>query len=182
MNKKTMAAYTVVALAFGAMGAWAGLHRAAPLTTSVPAGAASPAVAALFGQTLKDVGGKEQALAQWKGKTLVVNFWAPWCAPCVEEMPELSTLAADSAAKNIQVLGIGIDSPTNIAEFAAKFKIAYPLYVAGMSGTDLARQFGNAGGGLPFTVLIGPDGQVRKTYLGRLKFSALRTDLAALAP
>jgi peroxiredoxin len=78
------------------------------------------------------------------------------------------------------VIGIGIDSPSNIAQFAAKFKIAYPLYVAGMGGTDLARQFGNSAGGLPYTVLIGADGQVRKTYLGRLKFEELKRDLAAL--
>ena len=95
-------------------------------------------------------------------------------------MPELDKLARDSAGKNIRVIGIGIDSPTNIAEFAAKFKISYPIYVAGLSGTELARSFGNAGGGLPYTVLIGADGQVRKTYLGRLKFEELKADLAAL--
>jgi hypothetical protein len=57
---------------------------------------------------------------------------------------------------------------------------ADPIYVAGLSGTELARSFGNAGGGLPYTVLIGADGQVRKTYLGRLKFDELKADLAAL--
>ena len=62
----------------------------------------------------------------------------------------------------------------------SKFKISYPLYVAGMSGTELAREFGNKAGGLPYTVLIGADGQVRKTYLGRLKFDELKADLAAL--
>ena len=80
----------------------------------------------------------------------------------------------------MQILGIGIDSASNIAEFAAKYKIAYPLYVAGMEGTDLSREFGNQAGGLPFTVLIGADGKVRKTYLGRLKFDELRKDLASL--
>jgi thiol-disulfide isomerase/thioredoxin len=129
---------------------------------------------------MNDVGGKPQALSQWKGKPLLVNFWAPWCAPCVQEMPELSAIAAKDGGKRFNVIGIGIDSPSNIAEFASKFKIAYPLYVAGMSGTDLSRQFGNAAGGLPYTVLIGADGQVRKTYLGRLKFDELRRDLAAL--
>ncbi|MGO4468101.1 TlpA family protein disulfide reductase, partial [Pseudoduganella sp. RAF53_2] len=84
------------------------------------------------------------------------------------------------AGKKVQVIGIGIDSPTNIADFAKKFNIAYPVYVAGMSGTDLSRQFGNAQGGLPFTVLIGADGQVKKTYLGRLKFDQLKADLANL--
>jgi peroxiredoxin len=84
------------------------------------------------------------------------------------------------AASSFNVIGIGIDSPTNLAEFAKKIKIAYPLYVGGMSGTDLSRGFGNTNGGLPYTVLIGADGQVRKTYLGKLKFDQLRTDLAAL--
>ena len=76
--------------------------------------------------------------------------------------------------------GIGIDSASNIATFASKVKIAYPVYVSGLSGTDLSRHFGNATGGLPFTVLIGADGEVKKTYLGRLKFDQLRADLDKL--
>ena len=95
-------------------------------------------------------------------------------------MPELSGLQAELTPKDVQLLGIGIDSPSNIADFAAKYKIAYPLYIAGMSGTELSRQFGNSAGGLPFTVLIGRDGQVRKTYLGRLKLAELRADIASL--
>jgi peroxiredoxin len=98
----------------------------------------------------------------------------------VEEMPELSELQKSGDGKKVQIIGIGIDSPSNIAEFAKKFNIAYPVYVAGLSGTELSRQFGNTQGGLPFTVLIGADGQVKKTYLGRLKFDQLRSDLAAL--
>ena len=183
MQKKRLLAYAMVAIAFGAMGAWVGTHKndAGPLTTAyaaTPGGQPHTATQNLYAQTLPDAAGKKQALAQWKGKPLVVNFWAPWCAPCVQEMPELSALAA--ANGKAQVIGIGIDSPTNIAEFANKYKISYPLYVAGMSGTDLSREFGNTAGGLPFTVLIGADGQVKKTYLGRLKFDQLERDLAAL--
>lgn len=180
MKKNNLIMIGAVAIAFGVMGAIVGVNRkeaAPPITaTTAPVGA----VGALYAQSMNDVSGVPQALSQWQGKALVVNFWAPWCAPCVEEMPELAQLAKDNAGKNINVIGIGIDSPTNIAQFAAKFKISYPLYVAGMSGTDLARQFGNNAGGLPYTVLIGADGKVRKTYLGRLKFDELRADLAAL--
>jgi thiol-disulfide isomerase/thioredoxin len=184
MNKKRLAGYALVALAFGVMGALAGVNQKtpAPVATSIAptGGVPHTAVTHLFAQSLNDAAGKPQSLAQWKGKPLLVNFWAPWCAPCVREMPELSALAASSAGKRVQVIGIGIDSPSNIAQFAAKFKIAYPLYVAGMSGTELAREFGNSAGGLPYTVLVGADGVVRKTYLGSLKFDELRADLAAL--
>jgi thiol-disulfide isomerase/thioredoxin len=185
MNKKHLITTTAIALAFGAMGTLVGINKkppAAPLTTTIAPTGGQPhtPVTALFAEKMNDARGAPQALSQWKGKALVVNFWAPWCGPCVQEMPELSTLAADSAGKNINIIGIGIDSPTNIAEFATRFKISYPLYVAGMSGTELSRRFGNQAGGLPFTVLIGADGQVKKTYLGRLKFDQLKADLSAL--
>ena len=175
MTKKNLIACAIIALMFGGLGAYAA-HGNRDAAVPGPAGP----VQALFTQALPDASGKPQALSQWKGKVLLVNFWAPWCSPCVEEMPELSALQGENAGKNLQVIGIGIDSPANIAQFAGKFKIAYPLYVAGMSGTDLSRQFGNTAGGLPYTVLIGADGQVKKTYLGRLKFQQLRADLAAL--
>lgn len=134
----------------------------------------------LFAQNIPDIQNQPQALSQWKDKTLVVNFWATWCAPCVEEMPELAELQTEIASKNMQIIGIGIDSDKNIKEFAAKHNINYPLYIAGMGGSDLAKQMGNQAGGLPFTVLIMPDGQVKQTYLGRLDMKELRKDLGLL--
>ncbi|CUI09702.1 TlpA family protein disulfide reductase [Massilia antarctica] len=191
MNKQTLFTFAGIAVLAGALGAYVGTrHQPAPTAAaSAPAdahpaghlaGATGTPVETLFAETMNDPAGKVQALAQWKGKPLVVNFWAPWCPPCVEEMPELADLAREHSAKNINVIGIGIDSPTNIAEFATKFKITYPIYVAGINGTELSRKFGNNAGGLPYTVLIGADGLVKKTYLGRIKFDELKADLAAL--
>lgn len=182
MTRKNAVTYTVVALVFGAIGLWLGLRgNPAPAPVAPPLAAVAPGPAgALFARSMNDASGANHSLSRWKGKALVVNFWAPWCAPCVEEMPELNELAIASAVNNINVIGIGIDSPANIAEFASRLKISYPLYVAGMSGTELARQFGNNAGGLPYTVLIGADGQVVKTYLGKLKFEELKADLAKL--
>ncbi|WP_371868081.1 TlpA family protein disulfide reductase [Pseudoduganella rivuli] len=171
-----------VALAFAAAGVWFGAQKSP--SPALPAAAHNTAagtpVDELFQQQLKDAQGVQQALAQWKGKALIVNFWAPWCGPCVEEMPELSALQGEIRSKNVQVIGIGIDSPSNIAAFAEKTRIDYPVYVAGLSGTELSRKFGNTQGGLPYTVLLGADGKVVKTYLGRLKFGELRADLARM--
>jgi len=184
MNKKNLAGYAILAAAFAVFGAIAAVKQEAkgPLTTSYAPTGGRPhtAVTNLYGRSLNDLSGKPQPLGQWKGKPLLVNFWASWCAPCVQEMPELSELAAKDGGKHVNVIGIGIDSPANLNEFVKKTKVSYPLYVGGMSGTDLSRELGNVNGGLPFTVLIGADGQVRKTYLGRLKFDQLRADLAKL--
>jgi thiol-disulfide isomerase/thioredoxin len=164
----------LVAVLFAGMGVYAGLRKwnTRPVETN--------AVAQLLAQTMPDAKGKPQDFASLKGKTLIVNFWATWCPPCVEEMPELSALQAELTPRNTQIIGIGIDNPANIADFAARYKIAYPLYIAGMNGTELSRQFGNQAGGLPFTVLVDAKGAVRKTYLGRLKIDELRRDLAGL--
>jgi thiol-disulfide isomerase/thioredoxin len=183
MNKKNLIGYAIVAIAFGVVGAVVGINQkvAGPITVAyADTGKQPTAVTHFFQQSFNDPGGKPLALSQFQGKPLLVNFWAPWCAPCVREMPELDAFAKEMKAKQVNVVGIGIDSPSNIAQFAGKLKISYPIMVAGMGGTDLARDFGNEAGGLPFTVLIGADGQVKKTYLGSLKFDQLRADLAKL--
>lgn len=173
MSRKIIA-FVVIAVLFAGIGIYVGSKRFAPQPV------ADTAVGALMQTTLPDAGGKPHELSEWQGKTLVVNFWATWCPPCVDEMPELVELQKDMAGSNVQVLGIGIDSPSNIRQFSEKHQISYPLLVAGMEGTELSRQFGNQAGGLPFTVLIGSDGAVRKTYIGRLDLSKLRADLASL--
>lgn len=172
--KKNLLFFSVIAFLFAAIGIFFGTQRLEPR-------AAAPSVTgSLFSQTFTDAKGVEQKFDQWKGKFLIVNFWATWCAPCVEEMPELVTLQEEIATRNMQIVGIGIDSAANVKEFSAKHRITYPLYIGGMGGTDLARQLGNQAGALPFTVLIGTDGEVKKTYLGRLKMDVLRRDLQRL--
>jgi thiol-disulfide isomerase/thioredoxin len=189
MNNKKLLGYAMVGIGFAGLGAMVACQKpvepapaAATAVMPAPVAVAVPAdpAAALLAQSMNDAGGKPQALGQFTGKPVLVNFWAPWCGPCVKEMPELSSLSSELKAKNINVIGIGIDTPTNILEFTSKYKIAYPIYVGGMGATDLARAFGNANGSLPYTVLIGANGKVVKTYLGILKFDELRKDLAAL--
>ena len=174
MTKSKLLTFAAIAIVFTAIGIYVGVKRLNP------APAENTAVAALMQSSLPDTKNQPRALAEWKGKTLLVNFWATWCPPCVAEMPELVELQADMAGRNVQIIGIGIDSPSNIQQFSEKLQISYPLLVAGMQGTELSRQFGNQAGGLPFTVLIGPDGKVRQTYLGRLDMKKVRADLASL--
>jgi len=136
---------------------------------------------ALYASNLATVpDGKTKSLADYRNSVLVVNFWATWCAPCVQEMPELSAMQTELTAKKIKFIGIGIDSPDNMAEFAQKYKITYPLFVGGMSGTQLATTLGNNTGGLPFTVLLNKTGEIVKTYRGRLDMKQLHQDILAV--
>lgn len=180
-----------VALVFGASGIYTGIMRHGPVDDPANQGTtqqnpvqatATPAspVEKLYAISMDDIAGKPQALAAWRGKNVVVNFWATWCAPCVDEMPELSALQKELAPTGVQIIGLGVDTADNMRTFAGKYKIAYPLYVAGIGGAELSRGFGNQTGGLPFTVIIGADGSIKKTYLGRLTMENLRRDLAAL--
>jgi thiol-disulfide isomerase/thioredoxin len=171
MTKKNIWILLIVACIFVAIGAYTRIKQIEIHE------AQSTAVAELFATTLSDASGQQHNLSQWRGKTLVVNFWATWCNPCVEEMPELSALQNSSNNKSLQIIGIGIDSAPNISEFSLKNKITYPLYVADTLGVELGRKFGNQAGGLPFTVIITPNGQIKKSYLGRLKLDELRKDL-----
>ena len=172
MKTRHIFVFVIVAVIAAAAGMFISHQRTTPQTPE------ARAIANLFAQTMPDVSGKPQALSQWRGKPMIVNFWATWCAPCVEEMPELAALQAEVAP--VQIIGIGVDSQENIAQFAEKMHIYYPLYVAGTGATDLLRQFGNQAGGLPFTALVGLDGNLKKVYLGRLNFDELRRDLASL--
>lgn len=170
--KKEIWLLGIVAVFFAVAGAYFGLKKWEAPTPS------SDTPHHFFSQSLPDINNKNEKMSNWHGKLLLVNFWATWCSPCVEEMPELSALQIEQKFKNLQIIGIGIDSPANIREFAGKYKISYPVYLAGMGGIELSRQMGNQQGGLPFTILFGADGQVKKTYLGRLDMEKVRKDLA----
>ncbi len=140
------------------------------------------AVSTFQAVSLPDSAGKPIEMSRFAGRPLVVNFWATWCPPCVEEMPELSALYKERKAKGLQMIGIGIDSAAKVADFAARSPVSYPLVVAGLSGTELARAFGNTTGGLPFTVLIDRHGRIAQRIPGRVKIDALRFSIDALDP
>lgn len=134
---------------------------------------ASPAAEAVLAARLDDLEGRPQALAQWRGKVLVVNFWATWCAPCREEIPIFVRLQEQYGAGGLQFIGIAIDQRDKVQSFAREFGINYPVLLGGIDAVDMSRQAGNRVGALPFTVIIGRDGQVVARELGELKETRL---------
>ena len=162
----------LVAIATTAWLAWQSTSRRAPAANRAVSlsGSAAPKVTAnpgaLYAASLPDLTGQPVALSQLKGRPVVANFWATWCAPCVEEMPHLDALS--KSLPNIQFVGIGIDTAANITQFVSKIPVSYPLYVAGHSGIALVRELGNAAGGLPFTVLLDAEGRIFDTILGQV--------------
>jgi len=117
------------------------------------------------------------ALANLRGRPLLINFWATWCPPCVREMPVLDTFARAQAARGQagwRVIGLAVDGPTPVREFLVKTPVEFPIGLAGLGGTELARQLGNTTGGLPYTVVLGPDGQVLHRKLGETNLRELQ--------
>lgn len=135
---------------------------------------------ALFAASFPDENGKPQSLKQYAGKIVVLNFWATWCEPCRDEMPELSTLHTEKQHQNIVVLGVAIDDVNAIKAFSKDTKVSYPLFAADMEGMEIANHLGNNKGVLPYTVIIKADGSVAKTYFGRVSKPLLEETLSKL--
>ena len=146
-------------------------HDNAPVTTTHPA-----AVATLFASTLADTKGHPQALAQWQGRILVLNFWAPWCPPCRDEMPGFSRLQRKFSGNGVQFVGIALDTPESVNDFARTNPATYPLLTGESTAETLTRLFGNTRLALPYTAIIGADGIVRATRTGAVD----ETDLERL--
>jgi thiol-disulfide isomerase/thioredoxin len=133
----------------------------------------------LFAANLPNENGVSQALSQYKGKIIVLNFWATWCSPCREEMPELSQLYEEYKSKNVVVLGVAVDELVLVKEFSQATPVSYPLFAAENDGMNLTANLGNDKGVLPYTVIIRPDGSVVKTFFGRINKALI---LASLKP
>lgn len=138
--------------------------------------------APLFTTLLTDIQGAKQTLNQYKGKIIVLNFWATWCPPCREEMPELSLLQLEYKNKNVVVLGIAEDELPLVKEYLQSSPVTYPIFIAENESMNLGSDLGNDKGVLPYTVIIGADGGVIDTFYGRISKPLLEKALQNLLP
>lgn len=113
-------------------------------------------------------GGAPLAMKAFQGRPLVINFWATWCSPCVEEMPLIDAFFRQNESKGWQVIGLAIDQPSRVRQFLAQFPVSYSIGLAGLQGTELSKQMGNSVGGLPFTVVLDAQGNLIQRKLGKL--------------
>ena len=121
--------------------------------------------AALYAATYQDLEGRSQALGQYQGRLLLLNFWATWCAPCREEMPALSEAARKWQARGVTVVGLSNEAPEIVKRFAASDAVSYPLGT-GEGVDELGRRLGDTAGVLPYSALISADGQVLVQKVG----------------
>ena len=133
-----------------------------------PHAAERGAEAALWSMEFEKPEGGMLSLRALSGKPLVVNFWATWCPPCVEELPLLNAFYRQHAANGWQVVGLAIDQPSAVRKFLQRMPLDFPIGLAGLGGTELGRSLGNLTGGLPFTVVLGGEGRVLHRKMGQV--------------
>ena len=118
--------------------------------------------------------GEMLKISSLAGQPLLVNFWATWCPPCVEELPLLNSFHQEQQARGWRVLGLAVDQPSAVRTWLQKSPLDFPIVMAGLDGTELSKRMGNLTGGLPFSVAFSATGDVLQRKSGQL----LPSDLA----
>ena len=157
-------------LAAGAAAALAGLGAAwwgaKPTTTA--ADTTREPVEGFWALQWDDPQGGQVRLSEFRGRPLLINFWATWCPPCVEELPLINAFFEKNRVNGWQVLGLAVDKPMAVQAFLKKLPLHFPVALAGLSGAELGRNLGNLAGGLPFSVALAGDGRVIQRKMGKL--------------
>jgi thiol-disulfide isomerase/thioredoxin len=134
--------------------------------------AEAPAAAALWALRFARPDGGELALAEFRGRPLLINFWATWCPPCVRELPAIDRFAEAFRAR-VQVIGLAVDREQPVREFLSRQPVAFPVGLAALDGTELSRTLGNHAGGLPFTALLDAAGAIVRQKAGETTYDEL---------
>lgn len=165
MNRRNML-YGGVAAAAGLAGASAAWWKFQP--HDVVAGEPERAAESFWGLSFDTPDGQNLPMRSFRGKMVLVNFWATWCPPCVEELPLLDYFYQENKDKNIQVVGLAVDQPSAVRTWLQSKPLNFPVGMAGLAGTELSKSLGNQTGGLPFTVVFGASGKLLHRKLGQV--------------
>jgi thiol-disulfide isomerase/thioredoxin len=131
------------------------------------------AEAALWQQEFGTPDGGVLRMAVLRGKPVLLNFWATWCPPCVEELPLLNRFYQENIANGWQAVGLAVDQLEPVKRFLRQTPLTFPVAMAGLPGIDLSRSLGNLSGGLPFTVVLGSNGLVAHRKIGKVTVNDL---------
>ncbi len=132
-----------------------------------------PQAGDLWSQSFPAIDGKPIRLADFKGRPLIINFWATWCPPCVKEMPLIDGFYQQIGKSKLNILGLAVDQPEAVKRFLQRTPVHYTIAMAGADGVDLTRKLGNNAGALPFSVFFDADGAIRHRKLGELSAADL---------
>jgi thiol-disulfide isomerase/thioredoxin len=128
----------------------------------------------LFAVTLSGTDDKPVALESFRGKPMIVNFWARWCGPCRVEIPELIRIHDKQAKKGLVVIGIGLeDKAESVRDFMKAYEMNYPVLLAKEKGIELMQALGNSKAGLPFTIAVNRKGEIVASKLGPISKAEL---------
>ena len=161
VNRRSIlyAGVAAVAAAIGAGVAW---------QRQVGGKLSAEALARLWASEFETPSGETLSMKVFQGRPVVINFWATWCTPCIEEMPLIDTFFRQNESKGWQVVGLAIDQPSRVRQFLNQFPVDYAIGLAGLNGTELGKILGNDVGGLPFTVVLNAKSDLVQRRLGKL--------------
>ena len=166
----------------GAGLAWRSLDASALTKAGSSKSAGSAGEQAFWGMRFDAPMGDALTTKSFLGKPLLLNFWATWCPPCLEELPLLNRFFDENSAKSWQVLGLAIDQPTAVRKFLQKTPLSFPVAMGGLEGTEISRTLGNSMGSLPFSVVFDANGRIVHRKMGTLGAAELQTLLKAYTP
>lgn len=128
---------------------------------------------------LTDLDGNRRTATEWRGKVVLVNFWATWCPPCREEIPLFIDAQEQFGASGLQIVGIAIDEATAVSAYAASVGVNYPVLIASSEGMGLMTQFGNVSGALPYSAVLNRQGRIVSVRRGAYQAEELREIIAS---
>jgi len=129
---------------------------------------------------MMDIEGNVRNIKDWDGQVVLLNFWATWCPPCLEEIPGFIEIQQQLDNRGFQIIGVAVDNEENVREFANEMAMNYPILAGEMEAIELSQKYGNSIGGLPFSAIIDKNGKVTHTITGELSKERLLSILKQL--